>query len=61
MLCKEDNKEVLVSQNVGGGKLLERSFHFDKVLVLTQAPASFGLLRSLLIGTDKELCSYGGK
>ena len=31
MLCKEDAKEVLVSQNVGGGKQLERSFHFDKV------------------------------
>ena len=30
VLCKEESREVLVSQNVGGGKLLERSFHFDK-------------------------------
>ena len=34
VLCKEDAKEVLVSQNMGGGKQLERSFHFDKVLVI---------------------------
>lgn len=31
VLCKEDAKEVLVSQNMGGAKQLERSFHFDKV------------------------------
>ena len=29
--CKEDSKEVMVSQNLGGNKQLERSFHFDKV------------------------------
>jgi len=32
-MCKEDTKEVLVSQNVGGGKQLDRAFHFDKVQI----------------------------
>jgi hypothetical protein len=35
-VCKEDAKEVLVSQNVGGGKQLDRAFHFDKVHLLLQ-------------------------
>ena len=33
VFCKEDSKEVLISQNVGGNKLLGRSFHFDKVCI----------------------------
>lgn len=32
MHCKEDSKEVNIFMSAGGGKQLERAFHFDKVV-----------------------------